>query len=64
MFLARFLKIDAIRSADDDLTVINLHDPTIQVEDKDLSIGHKTWQFFSQEEDFLMSLVKGSFLVV
>ena len=40
VFLVMFLKIDAIRSAAVDTTVINRSNTTIQVEDKDLRIGH------------------------
>ena len=48
IFLARFLAHEAIRAVQDDLTTIDLNDPTIQVCDDNLSIGHKTWALLTE----------------
>ena len=60
VFLAKFVKIEAVRSAGDDLIKVNFRDSTIQVQDSDLSIGHKTWQFLSQEY-FINESIKKKF---
>ena len=39
IFLARFVKLEIIRTAGDDVTTVNISDFTLQVRDEDLSIG-------------------------
>ena len=48
-----FIKADAIKAAEDDLTKIKLDDATVQLPDDQMGIGHKTWAYLS-EEDYLI----------
>lgn len=53
ILLGRFLKPEVLVRAKDDFTTINLADPSLQLADEDLSIGHKTWAYISEIEDDL-----------
>ena len=61
IFLARFVKLEIIRAAGDDVTTVNLSDFTLQVQDKDLSIGHKCWAYMNEEEDSIDTCTKKQF---
>ena len=53
ILLGRFLKAEAIQEAEADLTALDLNDPLLQLAEKELGIGHTTWAYLSDEEDFL-----------
>jgi len=53
ILLGRFLKAEAIQEAETDLTALDLNDPLLQLPEKELGIGHTTWAYLSDEEDFL-----------
>ena len=61
IFLERLIKTDAIKAAEDDLSKIKLDDTTVQLSDDQLGIGHKTWAYLSEKEDYLDSNVKRIF---
>ena len=61
IFLGRFIKADAIKAADDDLNKVNIDDTAVQLPDSQLGIGHKTWAYLSDEEDYLDCNVKRIF---
>jgi len=53
ILLGRFVKAEAIQEAEADLTALDLNDPLLQLPEKELGIGHTTWAYLSNEEDFL-----------
>ena len=53
ILLGRFLKAEAIQEAEADLTALDLNDPLLQLPEKELGIGHTTWAYLRDEEDFL-----------
>ena len=61
IFLGRFINADAIKVSEDDLSKLNINDEELQLPDTQLGIGHKTWSYLSDEEDFLDSNVKRIF---
>ena len=44
---------EALMDANAELAEIDLTDPELQLPDEQLGIGHKTWAYHSEEEDFL-----------
>ena len=62
ILLGRFIKSDAIQQADSDLTQLDLCDSTLQLPQQQLGFGHSTWAYFSDEEDFLDTRNKDTFL--
>ena len=61
ILLRRFIKSDAIQQANSDLTQLDLSDSTLQLPQQQLGIGHSTWAYFSDEEDFLDAKNKDTF---
>ena len=61
IFLGRFIKADAIKASDDDLSKLNINDAQLQLPDTQLGIGYKTWAFLSDDEEFLDHNVKRIF---
>ena len=53
ILLGRFLKANAIQEAEADLAILNLSDPSLQLPEDQLGIGHSTWGYLSDEEDYL-----------
>jgi hypothetical protein len=49
ILLGKFLVSGAITA---DLSAINLTDPTLQLPDNELGIGHGAWSYLSEEEDY------------
>ena len=61
IFLGRFIKADAIEAAEDDLSMVKVDDAAVQLPDSQLGIGHKTWAYLSEEDDYLDCNVKRIF---
>ena len=61
IFLGRFIKGDAIKAAEDDLSKVKLDDAEVQLPDSQLGIGHKTWAYLSEDYD-LDTNVKNIFI--
>ena len=50
--MGQFLKSKIVREIGDDLADINLTDQSLQLSDKELGIGHKTWAYLTEEKDY------------
>ena len=61
ILLGRFLKADVIQNVNVDASDLNFNDQTIQLQDEQLGIGHSTWGYISDQEDFIDSRVKKLF---
>jgi len=61
ILLGRFLKADAIREAEADLTKVNLSNTALYLPNEELGIGHSTWAYLSDVEDYLDSRAKKIF---
>ena len=61
IILGRFIKANAIKTAGDDFKQIDLDNTTLHLPDKELGIGHKTWGFLTEQEDYLDFSVKRIF---
>ena len=61
IFLSRFLTVEAVKASEENLSHINLDDDRLYLKDENLSIGHKTWAFLSEEDSIESSLKKSFF---
>ena len=61
IFLSRFLTVEAIKASEDNFTNIDLDDTKLYSEDENLSIGHKTWAFLSENDGIDPQLKKSFF---
>ena len=57
IFLGRFIKSDVVKAAGEDLSSISIGDEENELTDEELGIGHKAWEFISEEEDYMDSNV-------
>ena len=53
ILLGRYMKSDVIKAAGEDINNINVEDEGNEVTDNELGIGHKAWEFMSEEEDYM-----------
>ena len=53
IFLGRFIKSDVIKAAGEDLRSISIGIEENELADEELGIGHKAWEFISEEEDYM-----------
>ena len=53
IFLGRFIKSDVIKAAGEDLRSISISNEENELADEELGIGHKAWEFISEEEDYM-----------
>ena len=61
ILLGRLIQARVIKAAGDDFGNIDLDDITLELPNEELGIGHKTWEFLSEEEDYLDSTAKRTF---
>ena len=61
ILLGRFIKPEAIQEAGADLTQLNISEPALHLPDQQLGIGHTTWAYITDEEDFLDPSMKKIF---
>lgn len=52
VLLGKFIVSGAIPTTHDGMNEINLDDPTIQLSNNELGIGHGAWSYLSQEDDY------------
>ena len=53
IFLGRYIKTDIIKAVGEDISNINIGEEDNELTDEELGIGHKAWEFISEEEDYM-----------
>ena len=61
IIMGRFIKPNVIKDTGDDFDQLDLDDTTLQLPNEELGIGHKTWAYISEEEDYFDSTTKRIF---